>query len=261
MRMKILCFLYIFSFTALSFSEEKEVRVNDELINKNLIHFIKNEVMKEGIELTDDMEKNIVKRLIDLELIFQQAKKEGLTSQTEFLSKSELAFKELIYTTYLQNFIKKNKITKKEIQNSYNNLVSNFNKTDYKASHILVSTKDEAKSIIKSLKKGGDFKELAKLNSIDKETHNNGGDLGWFAADDMVESFSNAIQRLAVSEVTDSPVQSQFGWHIIQLNEIKPSLPPSLEEKIDDIKIMLQKSKLKKYLDDLRLTADIKKEN
>jgi peptidyl-prolyl cis-trans isomerase C len=256
---KILCFLYIFCFVNLSLSEEREVSVNDALINKNLIHFIKNEVMKEGIEITDDMEKNIVKRLIDLELIYQQAKKEGLTSQVDFLSKSELAFKELIYTTYLQNFIKENKITKNEIKKSYDNFVSNFNKTDYKASHILVSTKDEAKRIIKSLKKGGDFKELAKVNSIDKESKNNGGNLGWFSADDMVESFSNAIKKMVVNEVTDYPVQSQFGWHIIQLNEIKPSLPPSLDEKIDDIKVILQKSKLKKYLDELRLTADIKK--
>ena len=256
---KILCFLYIFCFVNLSLSEEKEVSVNDALINKNLIHFIKNEVMKEGIEITDDMEKNIVKRLIDFELIYQQAKKEGLTSQVDFLSKSELAFKELIYTTYLQNFIKENKITKNEIKKSYDNFVSNFNKTDYKASHILVSTKDEAKRIIKSLKKGGDFKELAKVNSIDKESKNNGGNLGWFSADDMVESFSNAIKKMVVNEVTDYPVQSQFGWHIIQLNEIKPSLPPSLDEKIDDIKVILQKSKLKKYLDELRLTADIKK--
>jgi len=256
---KILCFLYIFCFVNLSLSEEKEVSVNDALINKNLIHFIKNEVMKEGIEITDDMEKNIVKRLIDFELIYQQAKKEGLTSQVDFLSKSELAFKELIYTTYLQNFIKENKITKNEIKKSYDNFVSNFNKTDYKASHILVSTKDEAKRIIKSLKKGGDFKELAKVNSIDKESKNNGGNLGWFSADDMVESFSNAIKKMVVNEVTDYPVQSQFGWHIIQLNEIKPSLPPSLDEKIDDIKLILQKSKLKKYLDKLRLTADIKK--
>ena len=256
---KILCFLYIFCFVNLSLSEEKEVSVNDALINKNLIHFIKNEVMKEGIEITDDMEKNIVKRLIDLELIYQQSKKEGLTSQVDFLSKSELAFKELIYTTYLQNFIKENKITKNEIKKSYDNFVSNFNKTDYKASHILVSTKDEAKRIIKSLEKGGDFKELAKVNSIDKESKNNGGNLGWFSADDMVESFSNAIKKMVVNEVTDYPVQSQFGWHIIQLNEIKPSLPPSLDEKIDDIKVILQKSKLKKYLDELRLTADIKK--
>ena len=261
MMMKILCFLYILSFTNLVFSEEKEVRVNNELINKNLIHFIKNEVMKEGIEITDDMEKNIVKRLIDLELIYQQAKKEGLTSQADFLSKSELAFKELIYTTYLQNFIKQNKITKNEIKASYESLVSNFNKNDYKAQHILVSTKNKANGIIKSLKKGGDFKELASLNSIDKESKNNGGNLGWFAADDMVESFSNAIKKMTVNEVTDTPVQSQFGWHIIQLNEIKPSIPPPLDEKIDDIKIMLQKLKLKKYLDELRLTADIKKEN
>ena len=82
--------------------------------------------MKEGIEITDDMEKNIVKRLIDLELIYQQAKKEGLTSQAEFLSKSELAFKELIYTTHLQNFIKKNKITRSEIKKSYDNSYKQF---------------------------------------------------------------------------------------------------------------------------------------
>ena len=258
---KVFYFLCIYIFSNLAFSEDQEIRVNDELINKNLIYFIKNEVMKEGIEITDEMEKNILKRLIDLELIYQQAKKEGLTSQADFLSKSELAFKELIYTTYLQNFIKNNKITKNEIKNSYENFVSNFNQNDYKARHILVSTKDKAIGIIKSLKKGGDFKELASLNSIDKESKNNGGDLGWFAADDMVESFSNTIKKMVVNEVTNTPIQSQFGWHIIQLNEIKPSLPPSLEEKIDDIKIMLQKSKLKKYLDELRMTADIKKEN
>ena len=83
--------------------------------------------------------------------------------------------------------------------------------------------------------------------------------MGWFAADDMVESFSNAIKKMAVNEVTDSAVQSQFGWHIIQLKDIKLSVPPTLEEKLSDIKLILQKSKLKKYLDNLRLTADIKK--
>ena len=240
---KTLCFLYIFSFVNFSFSEEKEVRVNDELINKNLILFIKNEVMKEGIEITDDMEKNIIKRLIDLELIYQKAKEDGLTSQAEFLSKSELAFKELIYTTYLQNFIKENKVTKSEIKKSYEDLVNNFTQKEYKASHILVKTKNEANIIIKSLKKGGEFKDLAKLNSIDNESKNNGGDLGWFTSEDMVESFSNAVKKMNVSEVTDKPIQTQFGWHIIQLNEIRPSSPPSLNEKMEDIKIMIQKSK------------------
>ena len=79
----------------------------------------KNEVKKEGIDITEDMEKNIIKRLIDLELIYQQAKMDGLTSQSEFLSKSELAFKELIYTTYLQKFIKENKVSKKDIKKTY----------------------------------------------------------------------------------------------------------------------------------------------
>ena len=256
---KIFILLYFCCFTNLSFSDEKKVVVNDVFINKNLIQYIKNEVLKEGIDITDDMEKNIIKRLIDLELIYQQAKKDGLTSQLEFLSKSELAFKELIYTTYLQNFIKENKATKKDIKKYYDNFISTFNEKDYRASHILVSTKDQALGIIKSLQNGGDFEELAMINSIDKESKLNGGDLGWFTAQDMVESFSIAIKKLGANEITNSPVQSQFGWHIIQLKEIKPSSPPSLDEKISDIKLILQKSKLKKYLDNLRLTADIKK--
>ncbi len=256
---KILFFLYMCFFINFSSAEEKEIVVNDILINKNLITYIKNEVLKEGIDLTDDMEKNIIKRLIDLELIYQQAKKNGLTSKSEFLSKSELAFKELIYTTHLQNFIRDNKVTKEDIEESYNNFVSNFKEKDYRASHILVKSKNQAIGIIKSLKNGGNFEELAKINSIDKESKLDGGNLGWFSAQDMVESFAIAIKHLNPNEITDKPVQSQFGWHIIQLKDIKLSVPPTLEEKLSDIKLILQKSKLKKYLDNLRLTADIKK--
>jgi len=258
MMKNIIFFIYIFCFINLSHSDEKEVIVNNVLINKNLIQYIKNEVKKEGIDITEDMEKNIIKRLIDLELIYQQAKMDGLTSQSEFLSKSELAFKELIYTTYLQKFIKENKVSKKDIKKTYDEFITGFKEKEYRASHILVKTKNQAVGIIKSLKRGGDFDELAKINSIDEESKISGGDLGWFSAQDMVKSFSIAIKKLVPNGVTDEPVQSQFGWHIIKLKGVKPTPPPSLEEKIDDIKNMLKKSKLKKYLDDLRLTADIK---
>tara|TARA_B110000967_G_scaffold206198_1_gene252357 strand:- start:3074 stop:3850 length:777 start_codon:yes stop_codon:yes gene_type:complete len=254
----IFFFLYLYCFINPSLSNEKEVIVNDVLINKNLIQYIKNEVKKEGIDITEDMEKNIIKRLIDLELVYQQAKTDGLTSQLEFLSKSELAFKELIYTTYLQKFIRENKVSKKDIKKSYDDFISSFKEKEYRASHILVRTKNQAVDIIESLKRGGDFNELAKLNSIDKGSRTNGGDLGWFSPQDMVESFSIAIKNLIPNEITDKPVQSQFGWHIIKLKKVKPTTPPSLDEKIEDIKNMLKKSKLKKYLDDLRLTADIK---
>ena len=258
MMKNIIFFIYIFCFINLSHSDEKEVIVNNVLINKNLIQYIKNEVKKEGIDITEDMEKNIIKRLIDLELIYQQAKMDGLTSQSEFLSKSELAFKELIYTTYLQKFIKENKVSKKDIKKTYDEFITGFKEKEYRASHILVRTKNQAVGIIKSLKRGGDFNELAKINSIDEQSKISGGDLGWFAAQDMVKSFSIAIKKLVPNEVTEEPVQSQFGWHIIKLKGVKSAPPPSLEEKIDDIKNMLKKSKLKKYLDDLRLTADIK---
>ena len=256
---KIILFITIFYFANSSFSEEKEISVNDVLINKNLISFIKNEVNKEGIKITDSMEKNIIKRLIDLELIHQQAKKEGLTSKSDFLSKSELAFKELIYTTYLQNFIKNNYVTKNDIKKEYENFKSNFNELDYRASHILVTSKNEAKKIIKNLNEGADFNKLAKTSSIDEESKTIGGDLGWFSAEDMVESFSIAVKKLVVNEITDFPVQSQFGWHIIKLNQVRKKAIPPLSEKEEEIKLTLQKEKLKSHLDELRLIADIKR--
>tara|TARA_B100000482_G_scaffold22579_1_gene14768 strand:- start:8234 stop:9010 length:777 start_codon:yes stop_codon:yes gene_type:complete len=256
---KIFILIFIIFFTNYSFSEEKEISVNDVLINKNLISFIKNEVNKEGIKITDSMEKNIIKRLIDLELIHQQAKKEGLTSKSDFLSKSELAFKELIYTTYLQNFIKNNYVTKNDIKKEYENFKSNFNELDYRASHILVTSKNEAKKIIKNLNEGADFNKLAKTSSIDEESKTIGGDLGWFSAEDMVESFSIAVKKLVVNEITDFPVQSQFGWHIIKLNQVRKKAIPPLSEKEEEIKLTLQKEKLKSHLDELRLIADIKR--
>ena len=255
----IILIITIFCISNYSFSEEKEISVNDVLINKNLISFIKNEVNKEGIKITDSMEKNIIKRLIDLELIHQQAKKEGLTSKSDFLSKSELAFKELIYTTYLQNFIKNNYVTKNDIKKEYENFKSNFNELDYKASHILVTSKNEAKKIIKNLNEGADFNKLAKTSSIDEESKTIGGDLGWFSAEDMVESFSIAVKKLVVNEITDFPVQSQFGWHIIKLNQVRKKAIPPLSEKEEEIKLTLQKEKLKSHLDELRLIADIKR--
>ena len=255
----IILIITIFCISNYSFSEEKEISVNDVLINKNLISFIKNEVNKEGIKITDKMEKNIIKRLIDLELIHQQATKEGLTSKLDFLSKSELAFKELIYTTYLQNFIKKNDVTENDIKKAYENYKNNFNELDYKASHILVTSKNEAKKIIKDLKEGADFSNLAKTMSIDEESKAIGGDLGWFNAEDMVESFSNALKKLVVKEITGHPVQSQFGWHIIKLNQVRKKSAPSLSEKEEEIKLTLQKEKLKSHIDELRLIADIKK--
>lgn len=255
----IILIITIFCISNYSFSEEKEISVNDVLINKNLISFIKNEVNKEGIKITDKMEKNIIKRLIDLELIHQQATKEGLTSKLDFLSKSELAFKELIYTTYLQNFIKKNDVTENDIKKAYENYKNNFNELDYKASHILVTSKNEAKKIIKDLKEGADFSNLAKTMSIDEESKAIGGDLGWFNAEDMVESFSNALKKLVVKEITGHPVQSQFGWHVIKLNQVRKKSAPSLSEKEEEIKLTLQKEKLKSHIDELRLIADIKK--
>ncbi len=255
----IILIITIFCISNYSFSEEKEISVNDVLINKNLISFIKNEVNKEGIKITDKMEKNIIKRLIDLELIHQQATKEGLTSKLDFLSKSELAFKELIYTTYLQNFIKKNDVTENDIKKAYENYKNNFNELDYKASHILVTSKNEAKKIIKDLKEGADFSNLAKTMSIDEESKTIGGDLGWFNAEDMVESFSNALKKLVVKEITGHPVQSQFGWHVIKLNQVRKKSAPPLSEKEEEIKLTLQKEKLKSHIDELRLIADIKK--
>lgn len=250
----LLIFCLFFSFP--TFSEV--ALVNNEKIEQRFVDFIKDEVEKQGRKVSNDMEENILDRLIDLKVINQAAKRSGLLDDPKILTQAELSTQELIYTLYLQRYIVNNPVKNDEVKSEYEIFINNFDDREFKASHILLKTKTQAQKIIAKLEENDNFSTLAKESSMDESSKDNGGDLGWFEKRDMLEIIYDEVSKLKKGEFTKSPIQTQFGWHVIKLNDTREAPLPSFEDKKTELKTTLQKRKLKQHLDELRNQAKIK---
>lgn len=249
--------LFVYSTIFFHFSQAGIASVNNKDISEELLVFIKSEIKKQGRSINSDMEENIVDRLIDLEVINQAAKESGLLADPMIMAQAELSTKELIYKLYLQKYILDNPISNDAIDREYDQFKLNYSAKEYNASHILVKSRNKAKKIIKQLTKGALFEELVSKYTIDEETKEHKGDLGWFTEDLMVKTFYDAVVNLDKGKFTKKPIQTQFGWHIIRLNNTRKLEVPLLSEKKDEIKTKLQKEKLKLHLKKLRSYAQI----
>ncbi|MBL6685816.1 MAG: peptidylprolyl isomerase [Methylophilaceae bacterium] len=249
-------FIFCLFFSFPTFSEVAVV--NNEKIEQRFVDFIKNEVEKQGRKVSNDMEENIIDRLIDLKVINQAAKRSGLLDDPKILTQAELSTQELIYTLYLQRYIVNNPVKNDEVKSEYEIFINNFDDREFKASHILLKTKTQAQKIIAKLEENDNFSTLAKESSIDESSKDNGGDLGWFEKRDMLEIIYDEVSKLKKGEFTKSPIQTQFGWHVIKLNDTREAPLPSFEDKKTELKTTLQKRKLKQHLDELRNQAKIK---
>jgi peptidyl-prolyl cis-trans isomerase C len=173
-QFNLIIFLY---FICPSVFAEVLITVNSQTLNPKLIDYISDELKAQGRDVDEEMKKNIIDRLVELELLTDAATKEGITSDTKFLSKVELTYMEMAYTEYLKKYIKEHPISNEDIDLAYKNFTNQFNEQEYKGQHILVKTKNEAESLIGKIENGNDFSELAKNFSIDKASAEKGGDL------------------------------------------------------------------------------------
>ena len=254
-KLKYIAFFFMI-LSPLSFADIAEV--NGEKIEQRFVDFIKDEVKKQGRSVTDEMEENIIDRLIDLKVINQAAKKSGLLDEPEILTQAQLSTQELIYTLYLQRYIIAHPVNSDDLKSEYAIFKEKFNAQEFKARHILLTTKKDAANIITQLDQGDNFSDLAKEFSKDESTKSNGGDLGWFEQRDMLEVIYQEVAKLKKNNYTNKPIQTQFGWHIIKLEDIRQAPLPSFEEKESELKTALQKAKLKQHLDELRNLAKVK---
>jgi len=158
----------------------------------------------------------------------------------------------------IKQFLDKNPISDADIQAEYDSQIGAMPR-EYKASHILVKTKDEADALLAKLKAGADFADLAKKNSTDPGSAKNGGDLGWFAPSSMVKEFGEAVAKLEKGKMTETPVQTQYGFHIIKLEDTRTPTPPALTENgvKTQIENIVKQKKIENYLTDLRKTAKV----
>jgi peptidyl-prolyl cis-trans isomerase C len=236
--------------------EDAIASVNGKYISKAQLENLEKEIAMRAHGANFPKEK-LVEELIQRELLVQDALQKQLDKSPEYLEQLEEAKKSILTQTSLKNFFKTNPVTDAEVKAEYDSKVVAETGTEYKARHILVKTEDEAKKIIAELDKGGDFAKLANKHSIDAKESQNGGDLGWFGADQMVKPFSEAVAKLEKGKYTKAPVQTQFGWHVILREDSRAQTPPPLEAVKDQLTPYLQRQKFQKMIEGMRQQAKV----
>lgn len=199
----------------------------------------------------------LVQRLVSLKLISDKARAEKVTNDPEFKTLMAKYEEDALREIFLRHYVA-SVVTDEMIKARYDeNLAKNPPQPEMRASHILVDTEKEAKDLIAQIKKGADFAKLAQDKSKDKATAVRGGDLGYFTATGVVKEFSDAAFALKPGQVTDKPVKSQFGWHIIKVVDVRTQTPPSFDQQKDQIRGALAEEQVQKLVADLKKSAQI----
>lgn len=238
--------------------EDAIASVNGQYISKKTLEDLEKDLAQrnQGQAPTYPKEK-LVDELVQREILVQDAVQKKLDQAPETVAQLDAARKAILTQASLQNYLKANPITDAEIKKEYDSKVGGSNGTEYKASHILVKTESEAKKLIAELDKGGKFAKLANKHSLDAKDSQNGGDLGWFNPSQMVAPFSEAVAKLEKGKYTKTPVQTQFGWHIILSEDSRKQTPPPLEAVKEQLTPMLQRQKIQDMVEALRKQAKV----
>jgi peptidyl-prolyl cis-trans isomerase C len=242
---------------ALSATAQNIAIVNGKAVPKSRIDALVQQVAMSGRQVTPDMEGQIKEEIIAREIFMQEAQKRGLDASDSFKLQMDLARQTLLIRELFEDYKKTNPVTDADMQAEYDKFVAANGGKEYKASHILVATEAEAKTIIASLKKGGNFAAIAKKSSTDKGSGAKGGDLEWANPSSYVKEFTEGLIKLKKGQTTDTPVKSQFGYHVIRLVDVREAQLPKFDEVKPQITQQLQQQKMGKYQEELRAKAKV----
>lgn len=231
--------------------------VNGKPVPSSRVKALQQQIEASGRPVTPEVLAQIKEELIAREIFMQEAKKRGLDATDEYKNQIELARQTILIRQLFADHQKKNPVTDAEIQAEYDKFVAANGGKEYRARHILVEKEDEAKAIIAAIKGGAKFEEQAKQKSKDPGSGANGGDLDWANAASYVTEFSEAMVKLDKGQMTDAPVKSQFGWHIIRVDDVRQAQLPSFDEVKGQIAQQMQQQKMQEYQQSLRTKAKV----
>jgi peptidyl-prolyl cis-trans isomerase C len=238
--------------------EDAIASVNGQYISKKTLEDLEKDLAQRSQGQAPAFPKEkLVDELVQREILVQDATQKKLDQTPEVIAQLDAARKAILTQASLQAYLKANPITDADIKKEYDAKVGGANGTEYKASHILVKTEDEAKKLIAELDKGGKFAKLANKHSLDAKESQNGGDLGWFNPSQMVAPFSEAVAKLEKGKYTKAPIKTQFGWHVILLEDSRKQTPPPLEAVKEQLTPMLQREKIQNMVEGLRKQAKV----
>lgn len=231
---------------------ETEITINGVDVDSAVVDaYIETRTQKPASQATADERAAWIEELTDLYLLTTQARVKELVADPQVKAQLELQKRGFLAQVAAGDFLERNAATDEEILAEYASQVENSPDQQYKARHILVETQSAAVDLISELDGGANFEELAKQHSTGPSGPN-GGDLGWFASNQMVKPFADAVATLENGKYTNSPVQTQFGWHVILREDSRDAEPPTLDAVRDVLKQRVEQRKLQEYLEQLR---------
>jgi len=231
--------------------------VNGKAVPKARVDALAQQVARAGRPVTPEMQGQLRDEVIAREVFMQEAQLRGLDASEDFKAQVELARQSILIRELFGDFQKNNPVTDADIKAEYDKFAAANGGKEYKARHILVEKEADAKAIVAQLKKGGKFEDIAKKSSKDPGSGANGGDLDWAAAGSYVKEFSDALVKLEKGKLTETPVKTQFGYHIIRLDDTRDAQLPKFDDVKPQIAQQLQQQKLSKYQEDLRAKAKV----
>jgi peptidyl-prolyl cis-trans isomerase C len=231
--------------------------VNGKAVPTARMEALAQQVARSGRPVTPEMQGQMREEIIAREIFVQEAQARGLDATDDYKNQLDLTRQSILIRELFADFQKKNPVTDEETKAEYDKFASANAGKEYRARHILVEKEDQAKALIAQLKKGAKFEDLAKKNSKDPGSGANGGDLDWANASSYVKEFSDALVALSKGKMTDTPVKTQFGFHIIRLDDLREAQLPKYEDVKPQIAQQLQQQKIAKFQEDLRAKAKV----
>ena len=232
--------------------------VNGTPIYKATVDLMVKERTSQGQPDSPELRKQVIDNLAMQSMVAAEGMKKGLDKQPDTVRQLELLKQSVVAQAFVQDYIKTNPVTDAMVKAEYDKLNAKAGGNEYKARHILVAAEADAKDIIAKLKKDiKSFAALAKAKSMDPGSKANGGDLGWFNPAGMVPEFGAAVAKLEKGKFTEEPVKSQFGYHVIVLDDSRALTPPPLAQVSEQLKQQVQRQNLKTFFDDMKAKAKI----
>ena len=243
--------------TSTAYAESKSVAtVNGVAIPQARLDMRIKAAIAQGQPDSADLRNSVREDLINLEILSQAANKKGLNKQTDVVQQIEITKQSILANAFVQNYIQNHPISDDVLKQEYDRINKQRGNKEYKVSHILLKTEDEAKAVIEQLK-NSKFEDIAMEKSQDPGSSVKGGDLGWAVPGNFVKPFSDAMVAMSKGQIS-APVQSQFGWHVIKLEDARDVKVPAFEEVKPNVAQHMQQQMIQKAIAELRGKATIK---
>ncbi|ANB72840.1 peptidylprolyl isomerase [Paraburkholderia phytofirmans OLGA172] len=231
--------------------------VNGTPIPKARADALVDQLVHQGQQNTPQLQMAVREELVNREILMQEALRRGLPNRPDIKAQIAVAQQTVVLRALIEDFVKNNAPTDAEITARYNALIKDAGGKEYHLHHILVDNEEQAKDLIAKIKAGASFEDLAKQYSKDPGSGKNGGDLDWSDPKAYVPEFADAATHLQKGQMTDAPVHTQFGWHIIRVDDVRNITPPPLEQVRPQIVQQIQQEKLQAFEEGLRKNAKI----